>query len=402
MRPRRHVDAPALAPMMGDGDAVEDAYAVLGVDRAASDAEVRRAYQRLALTHHPDRAPAGDAGGAGADDHADASAGGGVDSFVRVQRAYETLREPASRAHHDATLADDATAATQTRSIVSDVDFDELEPGITEAGNGVYWYDCRCGDVYEICAAELRRGSIDVWQCRSCSLAIRPVGTPEQQQQQQQQDREPRAGAESSSSLGVHAEGANLAPNAEPTAREPMGDIAATSALAPTSAAVPRVTSLPSQAHILSVLRDAGVPAVAATAISAAADDDAVIDKLRRLVASLEPRSRREALLVRPDSAAPPTPDAAGGDDGDDGDGDFDDSGDDDGDGDGCVRLADTDWITRALRLVRRTATRAEHNNNAEHNSSVCVSHDPSNGRVGLLLKRCEFALIDWLISSVY
>ena len=77
MRPRRHVDAPALAPMMGDGDAVEDAYAVLGVDRAASDAEVRRAYQRLALTHHPDRAPAGDAGGAGADDHADASVGGG-------------------------------------------------------------------------------------------------------------------------------------------------------------------------------------------------------------------------------------------------------------------------------------------------------------------------------------
>ncbi len=37
------------------GDSLDDAYKVLGVSPSASDDEVRRAYRRLALQHHPDR-----------------------------------------------------------------------------------------------------------------------------------------------------------------------------------------------------------------------------------------------------------------------------------------------------------------------------------------------------------
>ncbi len=37
------------------GDSLDDAYKVLGVQPSASDDEVRRAYRRLALQHHPDR-----------------------------------------------------------------------------------------------------------------------------------------------------------------------------------------------------------------------------------------------------------------------------------------------------------------------------------------------------------
>ncbi len=37
------------------GDSLEDAYKVLGISPQATDDEVRKAYRRLALEHHPDR-----------------------------------------------------------------------------------------------------------------------------------------------------------------------------------------------------------------------------------------------------------------------------------------------------------------------------------------------------------
>jgi DnaJ like chaperone protein len=37
------------------GQSLDQAYAVLGVDRKASDAEVKRAYRRLLSQHHPDK-----------------------------------------------------------------------------------------------------------------------------------------------------------------------------------------------------------------------------------------------------------------------------------------------------------------------------------------------------------
>lgn len=37
------------------GDSLADAYKVLEIDPSATDEEVRAAYRRLALKHHPDR-----------------------------------------------------------------------------------------------------------------------------------------------------------------------------------------------------------------------------------------------------------------------------------------------------------------------------------------------------------
>ena len=63
---------------------MDDYYAMLGVARTAGSAEVRRAWRRLALRWHPDRA--GD---------------GATGAFQKIQAAYAVLSDPLSRAAYD-------------------------------------------------------------------------------------------------------------------------------------------------------------------------------------------------------------------------------------------------------------------------------------------------------------
>lgn len=66
--------------------AKRDYYEVLGVSRDATDAELKTAYRRLAVRHHPDRS-----------DEADAE-----ERFKEATEAYGVLSDPASRARYDA------------------------------------------------------------------------------------------------------------------------------------------------------------------------------------------------------------------------------------------------------------------------------------------------------------
>lgn len=66
--------------------AERDYYDVLGVDRSASPEEIKRAYRRLAMEHHPDRNPA------------DPEAS---EKFREASRAYEVLHDPEMRSRYD-------------------------------------------------------------------------------------------------------------------------------------------------------------------------------------------------------------------------------------------------------------------------------------------------------------
>jgi molecular chaperone DnaJ len=64
---------------------VTEFYALLGVPRDASDADIKKAYRKLAMEFHPDRNPAPEAEA----------------RFKEITEAYEVLRDPQKRAAYD-------------------------------------------------------------------------------------------------------------------------------------------------------------------------------------------------------------------------------------------------------------------------------------------------------------
>lgn len=69
---------------------MEDLYATLGVSRTASEDEIRKAYRKLARTHHPDANP---------DDPK------AEERFKEIGNAYDILSDPEKRREYDARLA---------------------------------------------------------------------------------------------------------------------------------------------------------------------------------------------------------------------------------------------------------------------------------------------------------
>lgn len=64
----------------------KDFYKILGVERDATDNDIKKAYRRLAIVHHPDKNP----------DDVDAA-----DKFKEIGEAYETLSDAEKRARYD-------------------------------------------------------------------------------------------------------------------------------------------------------------------------------------------------------------------------------------------------------------------------------------------------------------
>src|SRR5438128_5196861 len=63
-----------------------DFYGVLGVDRGASDDDIKKAYRKLAMQYHPDR---------------NNGAKEAEEKFKQITEAYDVLRDPQKRAAYD-------------------------------------------------------------------------------------------------------------------------------------------------------------------------------------------------------------------------------------------------------------------------------------------------------------
>ena len=63
-----------------------DYYEVLGIERGASDEDIKKAYRKKALEYHPDRNP----------NNPEAEA-----KFKEAAEAYDVLRDPNKRARYD-------------------------------------------------------------------------------------------------------------------------------------------------------------------------------------------------------------------------------------------------------------------------------------------------------------
>lgn len=61
---------------------MKDFYETLGISKSASADEIKKAYRKLALTHHPDK-------------------GGEQEKFKEINEAYQTLSDPQKKAQYD-------------------------------------------------------------------------------------------------------------------------------------------------------------------------------------------------------------------------------------------------------------------------------------------------------------
>jgi DnaJ homolog subfamily A member 2 len=119
-------------------------YDVLGVPRDASDDDIKKAYKKLAMIHHPDR-------------------GGDAEQFKKVSEAYEILSDPEKRREHDQPPFGGIRNPPRQYEYTLNVTFEEAFKGITKnlkitrdptchscGGHGMVSHEIRMGPFCQI------------------------------------------------------------------------------------------------------------------------------------------------------------------------------------------------------------------------------------------------------------
>ena len=90
----------------------KDYYKILGIERNASEEDIRKAYRKLAMQYHPDRNPN--------DKQAE-------ERFKEINEAYQVLNDPKKRSHYDRLGSDYSN--WQRRGAPGDFNWDEYGGG---------------------------------------------------------------------------------------------------------------------------------------------------------------------------------------------------------------------------------------------------------------------------------
>ena len=177
----------------------ETHYDVLGVREDDTLSTIKAAHRILALQCHPDKQL----------DTKDKDLNGKEEMFLKIQAAWECLRDADSRDSYDdslrRTLEQSQISIHKAKRVllsemsceICDVEIDSNSSGGDERGTdegslveqqNLYTYPCRCGYEFEILEEELQfdcnkgrgidlglNGDNKVWECQSCSLAIHVI-----------------------------------------------------------------------------------------------------------------------------------------------------------------------------------------------------------------------------------
>lgn len=159
----------------------ETLYEVLSVRKDATYDEIRAAYKSAVLNTHPDKAQMALNPLVSSSER---------NEFLSVQKAWEILRYPKSRAEYDKQLQ---SSRQNLEIVATEIEIDDMIVEST-ADSVELLYPCRCGDYFSITSRELGQIGISVREdgemelhtsysvpasvvlgCGSCSLKARLV-----------------------------------------------------------------------------------------------------------------------------------------------------------------------------------------------------------------------------------
>ena len=109
---------------------------------------LKRHYRRLSVQLHPDK-----------------NSSATTDAFLRLQKAWETLRDEDARRDYDRTLT-----SVEDVAVWMEVPLNDLS---TDDADALFTYDCRCGGTYEVDADEVDANADLLVPCDGCSYYIR-------------------------------------------------------------------------------------------------------------------------------------------------------------------------------------------------------------------------------------
>jgi len=130
------------------------------VEPGATATEIKAAYHRTLLSHHPDKTRAGPV------KQAQSAEEIAVDDFAELRRAFETLSDEGAKAAYNVQLGDEVRQQGGKQRPAQVVSLDEFEEC-----DGVWRFGCRCGRDYVVKEKELEQG-VHLIGCEGCSEVV--------------------------------------------------------------------------------------------------------------------------------------------------------------------------------------------------------------------------------------